>query len=71
MEEIDKKLTEECDLFNQKYKIGDVVQLEMDDKSIKEVTIWHEATVLGNHTAVGWFKEISGCYLLSRVRGLA
>ena len=40
-------------------------QIELE---VKEVTVDSEATVLGGHSAVGWFKEISGCYQLDRVR---
>ena len=53
--------------FNTKHKVGDKVNLKMDDDSIVEVTIQAPAQILGGHSAVGWFVEISGCYALDRV----
>lgn len=54
-------------IFNATYKVGDIVKLKMDDDSIQNVTIQAPAQILGGHSAVGWFIEISGCYDLSRV----
>lgn len=59
----------EVENFNLKYKVGDKVNLLTDSGDIQEVTVKHPATILGGHSAVGWFKEISGCYQLDRVRG--
>lgn len=53
--------------FNSKYSAGDKVKLLKDDDSVEVVTVSSKATLLGGHTAVGWFEEISGCYLLERV----
>ena len=64
------ELEKEISDFNAKYKVGSKVKLEKDFGNIVEVTISHEATILGGHTAVGWFDEISGAYQLDRVRGL-
>jgi len=54
--------------FNKQYSVGDRVKIEMDNGEIKVVTVASEATILGGHSAVGWFNEISGCYSLERVR---
>lgn len=62
-----KTLEKEVDKFNAKYKVGDFVNLQHDDGDVKRVQIKHEATILGNHTAVGWFHGISGCYSLDKV----
>lgn len=53
--------------FNAKYKVGDKVQLRLDDGSTKEVVVRHKATSLYGRTAVGWFEGITGCYSLDRV----
>ena len=62
-----KQLLKEVDDFNAKHKVGDKVKLTMDNNEVKEVTIKYKATILGGHSAVGWFEEISGCYSLDRV----
>jgi hypothetical protein len=60
-------LINEVEAFNAKYKIGDKVMIKFDNGELRAVTVKHEATILGGHSAVGWFRELSGCYLLSRV----
>jgi hypothetical protein len=62
------QLQSEVDAFNQKHKVGDKVMLRIDSDGVKEVTIKHPATIAGGHSAVGWFEEISGYYLLDRVQ---
>jgi hypothetical protein len=54
-------------IFNAIHKVGDKVNLKMDDDSIQEVTVQAPAQIIGGHSAVGWFIEISGCYALERV----
>ena len=46
------------------------IPVTMDDGSTVETKVWHEATILGGHTAMGWFEDITGCYLLNRARKL-
>lgn len=58
------------DQFNASCPVGTKVSVMMDDGSLVETTVRHEATILGDHTAVGWFEDISGCYMLSRARKL-
>ena len=61
------QLSKEVVFFNKTYTVGEKVNLRMDDGSIKEVTVACPASILGGHSAVGWFAEISGCYQLDRV----
>lgn len=63
-----KKLQEQVDKFNNAYAVGCKVDLKLDSGEVKPVTIKHKATILGGHTAVGWFEEISGCYNLANVQ---
>lgn len=67
-----KKLQNECDDFNKKYPIGTPVLLKKDfvDEPIK-TKVDREAFVLSGHSTVAFFEGISGCYLISCVRGLA
>lgn len=65
------QLQKQIDNFNQKYKVSDKVKIEKDNGNIEIVTVKHEATIMGGHTAVGWFEQISGAYLLERVKGAA
>lgn len=64
----EKKLQAEIDAFNLKFKVGDPVKVKLDSGEVKETTVKHEATILGGHTAVGWFNGISGCYSLKSVK---
>lgn len=55
--------------FNQRHKIGDIVQARHSlSQPYFDVTINHPATILGGHTAVGWFNELSGCHNLDFIR---
>jgi len=67
-----KKLQKECDDFNAKYPIGTAVMLKKDfvDKPIS-TTVTHAAYVMCGHSAVAFFKGISGCYDISAVKGLS
>lgn len=62
-----KTLEAEVKAFNEKHKVGDSVTLLLDSGQIKSTRIKHEATILGGHTAVGWFEGVSGCYSLRNV----
>lgn len=55
-------------VFNHTYRVGDRVKVEMDNGEIKVCTVASPATVMGGHSAMGWFEEISGCYSLDRIR---
>lgn len=61
-----KQLQEAVDKFNEEYPVGSHVNLLMDDGVTVQTTVSHEATIIGGHSAVGWFDGISGCYMLSR-----
>lgn len=63
-----KKLQKEVDTFNAKCPVGSKVIVTKDLGEEVHTTVTHEATILGGHTAVGWFDGIVGCYLLSRAR---
>ena len=64
-----KQLQKSIDDFNAKYKIGDDVKVKLDTKETIVAKVKYAATILGGHTAVGWFEhpDISGCYSLSAV----
>lgn len=66
-----KKLEKECNIFNKKYPVGTAVYLKKDfvDEPIKTI-VEREAFILSGHSAVAFFHGISGCYLISHVRGL-
>ncbi len=61
------RLSGEIHRFNNQYSVGSKVKIKTDSGEIKEVTVESPATILGGHSAVGWFEEISGCYSLDRV----
>lgn len=52
------------DEFNRLYKPGQQLTLTTD-QGRRIVKVWHPAEVLGGHTAVGWFHEITGCYAIA------
>lgn len=54
--------------FNKSAPVGSRVKIKMDIGEIKVVTVKSPATILGGHTAVGWFEEISGCYSLDKIQ---
>jgi len=56
--------------WNEKYGIGQKVKVEMDDGTFIETETTNGATLLGGHTAVGWFKDIRGCYALERAQAI-
>ena len=62
-----KQLQKEVDDFNSTYAVGCKVDLKLDSGETIAATIKDKATILGGHSAVGWFEEVSGCYSLSCV----
>lgn len=54
--------------WNDKHKPRKLVEVTLDDGSIKETCTTSEAWVLGGHTAVVMLNGIVGCYNLNRVR---
>ena len=62
------QLQGEVDQFNKYCPVGTPVSVMMDDGTTVDAIVTNEATILGGHTAVGWFTDISGCYKLSRAR---
>ena len=65
-----KKITElaekEAAEWNSKYPVGQKVKVERDDGSIAITKTTFRATVIAT-SAVGWFADIRGAYLLDRV----
>ncbi len=71
MKNKDKKLKDLnalCEKFNNTFKTGDKCKIENDEGRIEIVTVKAPASVIGGHSSVGWFDEISGCYDLTRVQ---
>lgn len=65
------ELQKQIDTFNATHAVGSIVTVKLDDGQTLDVEVEYPATILGGHTAVGWFKhpEISGAYALDRVVG--
>ena len=63
-----KKLQAECDKFNAECPVGSRVVVTKDCGEQVETTVKHEATIMGDHSAVGWFTDIRGAYMLSRAK---
>lgn len=62
------KLQKQVDEFNSIYAEGSKVNIKRDSGEIQSVTVAHKASILGGHSAVGWFEEISGCFSLDRIQ---
>jgi hypothetical protein len=54
--------------WNARYPVGTPVIVHKDDGTFTESVTRSQAEVLSGHTAVIWIKNLSGCYLLSRVK---
>ncbi|MHC4644186.1 MAG: hypothetical protein ACYTBJ_01695 [Planctomycetota bacterium] len=61
-----KKLQAEVDRFNEECPVGTAVTVTKDLGDVVHTKVRFPAEVLSGHTAVGWFEDIRGCYLLSR-----
>lgn len=61
---------DKVELFNLKYKIGDLVQVKGDNGEIFIDKVRFPASVMGGHTAMAWL-EGKGSYLIDRVIGKA
>ena len=62
-----RKLQSIIDRFNRDCPVGTTVLVEKDNGEKIKTKVKHPATILGGHTAVGWFEDITGCYILNRV----
>lgn len=62
-----KKLEAKVKDWNARVKNGDMVIYD-NGTSFVEGRQWHEATILGNHTAVVWIGGISGCVSMDRCK---
>ena len=65
------QLNSQVDEFNEKYKVGDMLMLKLDTGETKQVKLQTPAKVMHGHSAIAWFEEVSGCYLINRVKGRA
>ncbi len=63
-----QQLKDQVNSFNKVYPIGTKVNVRMDSGEIKSCTVYNVATIMGGHSAVGWFEEMSGAYSLDRVQ---
>lgn len=64
-----KKLQKQCDNFNKKYPVDTEVFLEKDLVGPVITQVARPAFILGGHSAVAFFKGISGCYSIDCVMG--
>lgn len=62
-----RELEDQVNYFNGRFPVGSKLKLKKDFGGIIDVTVRHEATIMGGHSAVGWFEEISGCYSLDSI----
>ncbi len=60
------ELALEVETFNRDHPVGSQVKIERNGKH-EMVTVKSEATILGGHSAVAWFNEISGCFAIDKV----
>lgn len=67
-----KTLQKIVDRFNAEFPVGTPVILRKDTGEV-ETEVRAPAEVLGGHSAVGWFRDVSGCYSIEdgRVRAVA
>ena len=70
MKKLQQQEQKKVDDWNAKYPVGQKVIVKKDNGDEVETVTTHEATLLSGHTAVGWFKDISGCYCLDRARAI-
>jgi hypothetical protein len=57
--------------FNKICAVGARVSVRLDDGSTVDTVTTAPAEILGGHTPVVWLKDISGAYLLTRVKVLS
>ena len=55
------KLQQAVAVFNEAFPVGSKVKLRTDSGEV-QTTVVAPAEVLGEHSAVGWFDGIRGCY---------
>lgn len=65
-----KQLEKQCEEFNSNFPVGSAVLLKKDfvDEPV-ETEVTRPAFVMSGHSAVAFFKGISGCYHISCVKG--
>lgn len=60
------ELQMQVDAFNYNFKVGDKVNVETDSGEVVQDEIYHEATIMGGHTAMAWLVG-KGSYLADRI----
>ncbi len=65
------KLQTQVDDFNNRFPVGTLVRVRLDNGQTKDTKTRSPAQVLSGHSAVVWLEGISGCYMLERVSPLA
>jgi len=63
-----KQLQAAVDKFNTEFPVGTDVIVTQDSGDDVASRVRYPASILGGHTAVGWFDGIVGCYDITRVR---
>lgn len=62
-----EKLKSAVELFNARCPVGHTVTVLLDDGTRYVTKVREPASILGDHTPVGWVDGIAGAYLLSRI----
>ena len=70
LKKLQQQEQKKVDDWNSKYQVGQKVIVTKDNGDKIETVTTNEATLLGGHTAVGWFKDISGAYSLDRAQAI-
>ena len=66
-----KKMQAECDAFNAENPVGAKVTVKLDGRDdLFETVTRSEAQIMSGHSVVIWLENVSGCYLLDRVKSV-
>ena len=70
LKKLQQQEQKKVDNWNAKYPVGQKVIVTIDNGDKIETVTTNQATLLGGHTAVGWFKDIRGAYSLDRAQAI-
>ena len=70
LKKLQQQEQKKVDNWNAKYPVGQKVIVTIDNGDKIETVTTNEATLLGGHTAVGWFRDIRGAYSLDRAQAI-
>jgi hypothetical protein len=63
------RMQKQCDDWNASNPVGSEVLIKLDGRDEPELTTTRStAQILSGHSPVIWLTDVSGCYLLDRVR---